>query len=251
VVRVVGKGAFGRVLHVRNILDSRFYAVKVIKTHSNGGESLSKTLREVKLLADVEHPNIVRYYTSWFQFTNMVDSHINGEEGDNTSSSSSSLGTASSVDDPSILSLSLHPLSSSSSSSNIRLLTLFIQMELCDFTLQDWIGELNQQVNTYRRIEGKVLYCFFDLLKGLGCIHEKDYIHRFDNHLKDRDLKPGNIFWKSEDTHCSSSTLGGRNGTWKIGDFGLATWISNSSLHTNCSSKYRQSVGIGTFTYAR
>ncbi|KAJ3358528.1 Eukaryotic translation initiation factor 2-alpha kinase [Kappamyces sp. JEL0680] len=245
------ESAFGRVLHVKNIMDSRHYALKMVQTHSGSGSELAKTLREVKLLADVEHQNIVRYYSSWFQFTSSGkltgDSDWEGDDDTHSSAASTpDVSSLSSIDDDSIVSLSLHPLSTSTTTTAGRKpLTLFIQMELCELTLQDWIEDLNSQVNSLRRIEGKILHCFLDLLRGIQCIHKKDYIHR--------DIKPSNIYWKSAslDAHVSLSNLGGRTGSWKLGDFGLATWILSSKKHHEfMSSGYRESVGIGTFTYA-
>ena len=242
-ISILGKGAFGRVLHVRNVMDSKHYAVKVIKTGSAGSSELAKILREVKLLADIEHQNIVRYYGSWFQFTSTPSLN----EGDDESEEGSSFSeTTDPIPSPSIIDASLHTSYNRhpklDSLPNSKPLTLFIQMELCESTLHDWMEELNRECcNDFRRIEGKILYCFVDLLQGIKCIHDKSYIHR--------DIKPSNIYWKSSHQGPGSTiNLGGRNGSWKIGDFGLATWIANSL--DALTAKQQQSYGIGTFTYA-
>ena len=72
----LGRGGFGSVFRVSNVLDSREYAVKKVSIrssdlHSPGTEAFSqelhRVLREVKFLALLDHPNIVRYYTAWLE----------------------------------------------------------------------------------------------------------------------------------------------------------------------------------------
>ncbi|KAJ2366727.1 hypothetical protein H4S01_002547, partial [Coemansia sp. RSA 2610] len=68
-LRCLGKGGFGKVYEVRNKLDGRPYAVKHIKIR--GEITAEKTLREIKTLANLDHPNIVRYYSSWIEVTRL------------------------------------------------------------------------------------------------------------------------------------------------------------------------------------
>ncbi|KAJ1789595.1 hypothetical protein LPJ59_005315, partial [Coemansia sp. RSA 2399] len=68
-LRCLGKGGFGKVFEVRNKLDGRRYAVKQIKI--KGEITADKTLREIKTLAHLDHPNIVRYYSSWIEVTRL------------------------------------------------------------------------------------------------------------------------------------------------------------------------------------
>jgi len=73
----LGKGGFGTVFKCINALDSREYAIKKIKIKSYidlSGEpskhlsaKLKRVLREVKILALLDHANIVRYYTAWLE----------------------------------------------------------------------------------------------------------------------------------------------------------------------------------------
>ncbi|RXM32296.1 Interferon-induced, double-stranded RNA-activated protein kinase [Acipenser ruthenus] len=56
----LGKGGFGSVYKARNKLDKNMYAVKCVKYEK-------KAEREVAVLARLEHDNIVRYSTSWFE----------------------------------------------------------------------------------------------------------------------------------------------------------------------------------------
>ena len=83
----LGRGGFGTVFRCKNNLDEREYAIKKIKVLSQVSvdgkvtkrysHKLHRVLREVKSLALLDHPNIVRYYTAWLE----VD---NGEDEDET-----------------------------------------------------------------------------------------------------------------------------------------------------------------------
>ncbi|KAL7535262.1 hypothetical protein ACHAXR_010499, partial [Thalassiosira sp. AJA248-18] len=73
----LGSGGFGTVFQCKNTLDSREYAIKKIKIISQSSvdgtvtkhfsQKLHRVLREVKILALLDHPNIVRYYTAWLE----------------------------------------------------------------------------------------------------------------------------------------------------------------------------------------
>lgn len=76
----LGRGGFGTVFKCENNLDSREYAIKKIWIKSqitdgklatkNFSQRLHRVLREVKILALLDHPNIVRYYTAWLEVDN-------------------------------------------------------------------------------------------------------------------------------------------------------------------------------------
>lgn len=73
----LGKGGFGTVFKCKNALDGREYAVKkvLIRSHLDAkghlpakfSQKLERVLREVKILALLDHMNIVRYYTAWLE----------------------------------------------------------------------------------------------------------------------------------------------------------------------------------------
>ena len=90
----LGSGGFGTVFQCKNALDSREYAIKKIKIVSqlsldgtvtkHFSQKLHRVLREVKILALLDHPNIVRYYTAWLE----VDDGLQHEDDDADTTSS-------------------------------------------------------------------------------------------------------------------------------------------------------------------
>ncbi|CAL8138262.1 unnamed protein product [Orchesella dallaii] len=67
VLEWLGKGGFGDVLKVKNKLDSRIYALKRIKLNPRNRQLNKKITREVKLLSQLNHENVVRYFNSWIE----------------------------------------------------------------------------------------------------------------------------------------------------------------------------------------
>ncbi|KAI9094964.1 kinase-like domain-containing protein, partial [Phlyctochytrium arcticum] len=180
----LGHGAFGHVYKVRNRLDGVEYAVKKIKIRLGGNTAagrLDRILREVKFQARLAHPNIVRYYSAWVEedLSPRVEGIVFGYDEDDEMEES--------------------PCSKVSSPKVLRL-TLFIQMELCNQTLQSYLQRRNVQktpqvhLPTVRRI-------FRDIVLGVAVIHAMGCVHR--------DVNPRNVYWKEAE------------GVWKVGDFGL------------------------------
>ncbi|XP_030068820.1 eukaryotic translation initiation factor 2-alpha kinase 1 [Microcaecilia unicolor] len=63
----LGKGGYGKVYKVRNKLDGQLYAIKRILIKKATKKDCIKVLREVKVLAGLQHPNIVGYHTAWME----------------------------------------------------------------------------------------------------------------------------------------------------------------------------------------
>lgn len=61
----LGKGGFGEVVKARKKLDGQIYAIKKISQRSQA--SLTEILREVRLLSQLSHPAVVRYYNTWVE----------------------------------------------------------------------------------------------------------------------------------------------------------------------------------------
>ncbi|XP_004691713.1 PREDICTED: eukaryotic translation initiation factor 2-alpha kinase 1 isoform X1 [Condylura cristata] len=71
----LGKGGYGRVYKVRNKLDGQYYAIKKILIKGATKTDCMKVLREVKVLAGLQHPNIVGYHTAWIEHVHMAQMH--------------------------------------------------------------------------------------------------------------------------------------------------------------------------------
>ncbi|CAL8390179.1 unnamed protein product [Arctogadus glacialis] len=146
-IEPIGDGGFGQVYKARLKLLEKYYAVKIVTNKE-------KALREAAVLADLQHPNIVRYYTSWIE-----DSHYKPPKGVDSSTSQSSSDTSGTF--------------------------LYIQMELCEMKdLEAWIIEKNSLHQDPTRGKESL-----DIMKkticGVEYIHSKNLVHR--------DLKPSNI----------------------------------------------------------
>ncbi|NXV81923.1 E2AK1 kinase, partial [Atlantisia rogersi] len=74
----LGEGGYGKVYKVRNKLDGQFYAIKKINIKKATRRDCMKVLREVKVLAGLQHPNIVGYHTAWMEQVQRVRPKGNG-----------------------------------------------------------------------------------------------------------------------------------------------------------------------------
>ncbi|XP_023601993.1 interferon-induced, double-stranded RNA-activated protein kinase [Myotis lucifugus] len=61
----IGSGAYGSVFKAKHRLDGTTYVIKRVQYNDEDDDKDEKVKREVKVLAKLSHPNIVRYYNSW------------------------------------------------------------------------------------------------------------------------------------------------------------------------------------------
>ncbi|PWY87079.1 protein kinase [Aspergillus sclerotioniger CBS 115572] len=74
-VKVLGRGSFGEVYHVRNHIDGQSYAIKKIplsqrrlqQLECGSQNQLETIMKEIRTLARLEHTNVVRYYGAWIE----------------------------------------------------------------------------------------------------------------------------------------------------------------------------------------
>src|SRR3984957_4226963 len=65
VLGVLGTGGMGKVFKVRNVISDRIEAMKVLLPDLAGRQELAdRFLREIKLLASLDHPNIAQLRTA-------------------------------------------------------------------------------------------------------------------------------------------------------------------------------------------
>ncbi|XP_077481722.1 eukaryotic translation initiation factor 2-alpha kinase 1 isoform X2 [Stigmatopora argus] len=120
-------------------------------------------------------------------------------------------------------------------------LMLYIQMQLCERSLKDWMTERNSKPRErqsprcpYGCVNTEHAFSLLrKILEGVEYIHSRGIIHR--------DLKPRNIFLNGHDCHV------------RIGDFGLAcSGLILDSNENNMSpiDDSSHTTGVGTFVYA-
>ncbi|XP_035002663.2 eukaryotic translation initiation factor 2-alpha kinase 1 isoform X1 [Hippoglossus stenolepis] len=120
-------------------------------------------------------------------------------------------------------------------------LMLYIQMQLCERSLKDWISERNEKPKEEQTSKcpygcvdtEQTLSLLRNILEGVEYIHSRGIMHR--------DLKPRNIFLHAQDCHV------------RIGDFGLACGRIIADGHKSTASPLSGSShtgGVGTVVYA-
>eukprot|EP00634_Sargassococcus_sp_CCMP2135_P009633 CAMPEP_0198650016 /NCGR_PEP_ID=MMETSP1467-20131203/4672_1 /TAXON_ID=1462469 /ORGANISM="unid. sp., Strain CCMP2135" /LENGTH=997 /DNA_ID=CAMNT_0044385839 /DNA_START=19 /DNA_END=3012 /DNA_ORIENTATION=- len=93
----LGDGGFGTVHRAVNRLDAKEYAIKKIQIRGN--KLRDKILREVKILAGLDHPNIVRYYQAWLEHVDEFPPDNKGTSQRPSSSSNLLFGGVDDLDD--------------------------------------------------------------------------------------------------------------------------------------------------------
>ncbi|KAI8883131.1 kinase-like protein [Backusella circina FSU 941] len=313
-LNMLGRGGFASAWRARNKLDGREYAIKKIRLYDDSDKTekcpYDRIFREIKNLARMEHPNIVRYYSSWLEYACYDDQEEDDSDDDEVEEDSYFITSLESDSDddkhPALnvleknksFSLQGVPFISFEDATPTRSfprnvmkntkkrktskdgLVLFIQMQLCPSTLQEYIRFRNQQLKTQSYFDNRRnIEIFRQLLEGAAYMHKQRLIHR--------DLKPGNIFL-SRATGDRSKQIGPRResellynstlspheiyefmteGKWvpKIGDFGLAADINldddddaeiqnilpsvKPETTARCKMANR-TCGVGTRTYA-
>lgn len=248
--KLLGFGGFGAVFLCRKKLDGRTFAIKKVVMHKKETE---KVLREVAMLANLNHKNVVAYLDCWVEegysedlrkFVDALEEESKDDEEteeekkdddyDSTSSFSSSFKKSSSNtssersyftsdDDVASDDEKTSPMflteKESEAQRKVNYQTLYIQMELCStITLRGLLNGDGRGNNVFRSPEGiKTASAIFRQLLGvIADTHERSIVHR--------DLKPENILFNASQTDplCITDT------SIRVVDFGLAKEIKCS-----------------------
>lgn len=191
----ISNGGFGVVYKTIHKLDKVRYAIKkipLISGHNFEKVNSTKILNEAILLANLNHDNIIRYYSTWVEINN--DDLVQKDVDESSSSSSDN-------DSQNKIVLYNHNNGKISLRSQInKTMVIYIQMELCTMTLKDYILQTKlSKIDTKNIIK--------DIVKAINYIHSRKIIHC--------DLSLKNI-------------LINVNNTIKLCDFGLAEYMENN-----------------------
>jgi len=174
-IKLLGQGAYGSVYKVFHKYEKKFYAIKKVFITKDIIEDNYDIFREIQIYSELINDQVVRYYSSWIdidiksimEYNEQIKNDYEFEKIDY-----------------------ICPI-------------LFIQMELCDFTLKDYLMTWSE----YDSFDDKI-DIIIQIIKGLEYIHSKNIIHR--------DIKPDNIFIITNNSNLELNKY-----MVKIGDFGL------------------------------
>ncbi|XP_054282120.1 eukaryotic translation initiation factor 2-alpha kinase 1-like [Macrosteles quadrilineatus] len=248
----IARGGFGQVFRARHKLDCELYAVKKIYLRYNNAAAFLKSLAEVKMLARLNHPNIVAYKAAWLEpidpaqrkkhFFHDVSSCIVDPSTEIQDSSDSIVFESSdrkdeiqdSEDNLAIVkpadTLTDWQHSSLSNNYSQEWACLYIQMQLCEVTLRQWLDNRNQKMEPVN--EHQCLTLFKKIVQGVEYIHSQGIVHH--------DIKPSNIFVSSDLSQL------------QVGDFGLACSLltHNQGEVAVIPSTHAHRGQVGTKLYA-
>lgn len=189
VVDNIGKGAYGNVLKVKKKTNKKEYAVKIITLRNSKADGLYSN-REIERLMNLDHPNIVKFYDYWSEYSIEEADSKSHDNSDNSDSMNSEL-----VADGTLgISKAINSLYK-----NVK---VFIQMELCQTTLSHFLrhrSALNHSHN-WSLVQ--------QLLMAVHYLHESQIVHR--------DLKPDNVLVNTDNTNNNTPPI------LKLTDFGLS-----------------------------
>lgn len=151
---LLGKGGFGTVYRVYNKLDGQAYAVKRVLITE---DSIKNALHEIRILASVNHPRIIRYHHSWVDAQDKKQPLT--EETDRLR-----------LEDETLLVY------------QDCYYVLYLQMECCEMSLREFIL-------THPPCRDDTETIISQTLDGLDYLHKKGIVHR--------DMKPDNILLRS------------------------------------------------------
>lgn len=69
-IKTLGSGSYGRALLVRHISTKKLYVIKNIQINDMNESEINDCMNEVKVLEKLHHPNIIKYYGSFYEKQN-------------------------------------------------------------------------------------------------------------------------------------------------------------------------------------
>eukprot|EP01060_Flectonema_neradi_P033834 TRINITY_DN5788_c0_g1_i4.p1 TRINITY_DN5788_c0_g1~~TRINITY_DN5788_c0_g1_i4.p1 ORF type:complete len:1047 (+),score=267.59 TRINITY_DN5788_c0_g1_i4:67-3207(+) len=241
IIKQLGEGGQGRVYQVQNKTDGLYYAVKRVELRGKRDDIDRYVRAEVRTLARLRHPYIVRYFAAWFEKVVQKAEKPLRRSGDTCETfPSCQTFTSSFGDGEETEELSEEDIIGSDlMGSNVIYQSkryCYLQMEYC---YQDTLRQsIDKRIFTTDQ-EGleygfKILW---QLLQCVDFLHSQGVIHR--------DLKPENVFFDIVKNNNAKTKYFA--GDIKVGDFGFATKGSDIQLEDEGTANH--SSGIGTPLY--
>uniref|UniRef100_A0A6C0IVH5 non-specific serine/threonine protein kinase n=1 Tax=viral metagenome TaxID=1070528 RepID=A0A6C0IVH5_9ZZZZ len=206
-IEIIKSGGFGIVYKARHYLDNKLYAIKRIplfidfEDKENISKILLNKLKEIRILANIQHKNIIDYKTSWIEPDNSVYNYCLEKEEFDLSFSNS--------DDEILV-----------KSKNFIRFNIFYQMELMDCSLRDYMMTYNTNLNNK-----SVITIIKSILNALN------YLHNLETPVIHMDIKPENILIKLNKDKTIKEI--------KLADFGLIKNINDNSIEEDGTYLYK------------
>jgi NIMA (never in mitosis gene a)-related kinase len=67
IIKKLGEGSFSEVYNVKRKNDNTIYAMKKVKMGKLSGKERENALNEVRILASINHPNVIGYKEAFFE----------------------------------------------------------------------------------------------------------------------------------------------------------------------------------------
>lgn len=212
-IKLLGQGAYGSVYKVFHKYERKFYAVKKVFITKDLIKENYDIFREIQIYSELENKHIVRYYGSWIDIDVESIYEYNSQIENDCEFEFEKIDYVCPV--------------------------LFIQMELCDFTLKDylltWSHNKIIHTNNFMELQKNTEYfscesefdsfnekinIVIQIINGLLYLDSKNIIHR--------DIKPDNIFLIKNNILNESKSKIEYMYNVKIGDFGLCKKFKSS-----------------------
>ncbi|GMS86517.1 hypothetical protein PENTCL1PPCAC_8692, partial [Pristionchus entomophagus] len=165
VIDILGIGGFGSVFKANHITDDTLYAVKRIAVEPSE-KRIAQSLKEVRVLAKLDHKHIVRYHSSWIEKPAAAEQYDVDEQ----------------------ILKTIGPNEYEIMNYDKDSVFIYIQTQLCKYSLTKW---LRDNTTSSSRNLNRMKKWFLQILSGVEYLHGMKLIHR--------DLKPCNILFVEKD----------------------------------------------------